>query len=71
MCDCMEIVWIGYNCPLYTELYGFSIVHVAFIMHVVRYYMQWRIALHMHGNITLNGCECMVENQNCVWCLIV
>ena len=22
--------------------------------------MQWHIALHMHGDITLNGCECMV-----------
>ena len=25
--------------------------------------MQWRIALNMHGNITLNGCECMVEKS--------
>ena len=23
--------------------------------------MQWPIALHMHGDIRLNGCECMVE----------
>ena len=22
--------------------------------------MQWHIALHMHGDITLNGCECMI-----------
>ena len=22
--------------------------------------MQWRIALHKHGDIALNGCECMV-----------
>ena len=22
--------------------------------------MQWHIALHMHGDITLNGCECTV-----------
>ena len=22
--------------------------------------MQWHIALHMHRDITLNGCECMV-----------
>ena len=22
--------------------------------------MQWHIALHMHGDIALNGCECMV-----------
>ena len=22
--------------------------------------MQWPIALHMHGDISLNGCECMV-----------
>ena len=42
------------------EVYGFSIVHVAFIMHVAYYKMQWRIALHMHGDISLNGCECIV-----------
>ena len=22
--------------------------------------MQWHIALHMHDDITLNGCECMI-----------
>ena len=22
--------------------------------------MQWHFALHMHGDIALNGCECMV-----------
>ena len=36
------------------------VVHVAFIMHVTCYNMQWHIALHMHGNIALNRCECMV-----------
>ena len=25
--------------------------------------MQWRIALHMHGDIALNECECMVEES--------
>ena len=25
--------------------------------------MQWRIALHMHWDIALNGCECMVEKS--------
>ena len=29
------------------------------------------ISLHMHGDIALNECECMVEkNQHCVWYLI-
>ena len=23
--------------------------------------MQWHLKLHMHGDITLNGCECMVS----------
>ena len=36
------------------------VVHVAFIMHVALYNMQWLIALHMHADITLNACECMV-----------
>ena len=36
------------------------VVHVAFIMHVTCYNMQWHLALHMHGDIALNGCECMV-----------
>ena len=36
------------------------VVHVAFIIHVARYNMQWRIALHMHRDIALNGYECMV-----------
>ena len=22
--------------------------------------MKWHLALHMHGDIALNGCECMV-----------
>ena len=22
--------------------------------------MQWHFTLHMHGDIALNGCECMV-----------
>ena len=35
------------------------------------YNMQWRVALHMHGDMALNGCECMVEkNQHCIWCFI-
>ena len=25
--------------------------------------MQWHIALHMHGDITLNGHECMVDES--------
>ena len=36
------------------------IVHVAFTVHVTRYDMQWHLALHMHGDIALNGRECMV-----------
>ena len=36
------------------------VFHVAFIMHV----MQWHLALHMHGNIALNGCDCMVGKIN-------
>ena len=39
------------------------VVHVAFIIHVASYSMQWRIALYMHGDIALNGCECMVEES--------
>ena len=46
------------------------VVHVAFIIHVARYNTQLRITLHMHGDITYHECECMVENQHCVWCLI-
>ena len=40
------------------------VVHVAFIICVVRNNMQWRIALYMHGDIALNGCECMVIINN-------
>ena len=36
------------------------IVYVAFVVHVTRYNMQWNLALHMHRDIALNGCECMV-----------
>ena len=36
------------------------VVHVAFIMHVTWYNMQWHLALHMHEDITLNRCEYMV-----------
>ena len=36
------------------------VVYVAFIMYVTGYNMQWHLALHMHGEIALNGCECMV-----------
>ena len=36
------------------------VVHVAFIMHVTLYNMQWHLALHRHGDIALNECECMV-----------
>ena len=25
---------------------------------------------HIHGSIAYHGCECMVENQHYVWCLI-
>ena len=32
--------------------------------------MQGHIALHIHGNIALNGCECIVLNQHYGWCLI-
>ena len=46
------------------EVYGFSNVHVAFIMHVAGYNMQRRIALHMHGDIALNEYECMVIINN-------
>ena len=38
------------------------VVHVAFIIHVACYNMQWSIALHMNRDITLNGCECIVES---------
>ena len=43
-----------------TPVSGVDCVHVAFIMHVTLYNMQWNLALHMHGDITLTGCECMV-----------
>ena len=36
------------------------IVHVAFMIYVAFYNMQWCIALHMYEGITLNGCECMI-----------
>ena len=36
------------------------VIYVSFIIHLALYNMQWNIALHMHGDITLNGCECMV-----------
>ena len=36
------------------------VVHVAFIMHVTWYNRQWHLALDMHRDIALNGCECMV-----------
>ena len=39
------------------------VVHVAFIMHVTRYNMQWHMALHMHGDIALIVCECMVNES--------
>ena len=39
------------------------VVRVAFIVHVAQYNIQWRIALHMHGDIALNGCECKVEKS--------
>ena len=39
------------------------VVHVVFIMHETLYNMYWHIALHMHGDITLNGCECMVNES--------
>ena len=33
--------------------------------------MQWLIALHMHGEIILNGVSAwLIKNQQCVWCLI-
>ena len=35
-----------------------KIVHIAFII-----YVTWYIALHMHGDIALNGCECMVNES--------
>ena len=25
---------------------------------------QWHITLHMHGDIALNGCECMINESN-------
>ena len=37
------------------------VVHIAFITHVARYNIQWRIVLHIHEDMALNGCECMVE----------
>ena len=39
-----------------------EIVHIAFIIYVTwyKYAMAYIIALHMHGDIALNGCECMV-----------
>ena len=36
------------------------VVYVAFIIHVPCYNMKWHIALHMHEDIALNRCECMV-----------
>ena len=32
--------------------------------------MQWHIALHMNGNIAFHRCECMVEIQHLIWCLM-
>ena len=30
-------------------------------------YMQWHLALYMHGDITLNGCGCMIsESKLCL-----
>ena len=29
--------------------------------------MQWHLALHMHGDIALNGCECMVGKSTLCW----
>ena len=31
---------------------------------------QWHIALHMHGDIALNECECMINELTLHWCLI-
>ena len=31
---------------------------------------QWHIALHMHGDIALNGCDCMINESTLHWCLI-
>ena len=33
--------------------------------------MQWHLALHMHGDIALNGCECMVGKSTVFLCSIV
>ena len=29
--------------------------------------MQWHLALHMHRDIALNGCECMVGKSILCW----
>ena len=39
------------------------VVHLAFLICVAGYKMQWCITLHMHGDIALNGCECKVEKS--------
>ena len=46
------------------ELY-MSIWHSLHMGHEVD--MQWHIALHMHGDIALHGCECMVVVKHQTW----
>ena len=37
-----------------------KIIHIAFIIYVRWYKKAVTHTLHMHGDIALNGCECMV-----------
>ena len=40
-----------------------KIFHIAFIIYVTWYKLAMAHTLHMHGDIELNGCKCIVSSH--------
>ena len=54
---------------LHGLMYELSI-HMTFITYGMALTCSGASHCIMHSNIAYHGCECMVENKRCVWCLM-
>ena len=55
-----------YELSIYMELS----IHMTFITYGMALTCSGASHCIMHSNIAYHGCECMVENQRCVWRLM-